>query len=121
MHVVFGANGRAGGETARALIDGGEAVRVVLRSAEQAAGWEKKGAEVAVADIADAGAVAAALEGAAGAFLLNRRRSPAIRSSARVRSAPRLPRAQAGRGCKRPSCSRRSARSIRREPGSSPP
>jgi uncharacterized protein YbjT (DUF2867 family) len=71
MHVVFGANGRAGGETARALIDGGEAVRVVLRSAEQAAGWEKKGAEVAVADIADAGAVAAALEGAAGAFLLN--------------------------------------------------
>ena len=35
MHVVFGANGRAGGETARALIERGEAVRVVLRRAEQ--------------------------------------------------------------------------------------
>jgi uncharacterized protein YbjT (DUF2867 family) len=71
MHVVFGANGRAGGETARALIAQGEAVRVVLRRAEQAAGWAAMGADVAIASMDDAGAVAAALKGASGAFLLN--------------------------------------------------
>jgi uncharacterized protein YbjT (DUF2867 family) len=71
MLVVLGANGRAGGETARALIAQGEAVRVVLRRAEQAAAWTAMGAEVAIASIDDAGAVAAALDGAAGAFLLN--------------------------------------------------
>ncbi len=71
MLVVFGANGRAGGETARALIARGETVRVVLRRPEQAAGWTALGAEVAIASLDDAGAVAAALDGASGAFLLN--------------------------------------------------
>lgn len=71
MFVVFGANGRAGGETARALVERGEPVRVVLRRAEQAANWTARGAEVAIASIDDAGAVAAALKGASGAFLLN--------------------------------------------------
>jgi uncharacterized protein YbjT (DUF2867 family) len=71
MHVVFGANGRAGGETARALIAQGNAVRVVLRRAEQAANWKAMGAEVAIANINDADTVTAALDGAAGAFLLN--------------------------------------------------
>ncbi len=36
MYVVLGANGRAGGETARALIESGNPVRVVLRRPEQA-------------------------------------------------------------------------------------
>ena len=71
MYVVFGANGRAGGETARALMDRGAPVRVVLRRAEQAAAWQARGAEVAIASIDDATEVAAALEGASGAFLLN--------------------------------------------------
>lgn len=71
MHVVFGANGRAGGETARALIARGEAVRLVLRRPEQAARWQGTGAEVAIATLEDASAIAAALDGASGAFLLN--------------------------------------------------
>jgi uncharacterized protein YbjT (DUF2867 family) len=71
MHVVFGANGRAGGETARALIERGEAVRVVLRRPEQGDKWTALGADVAVASMLDADAVAAALQGASGAFLLN--------------------------------------------------
>lgn len=71
MHVVFGANGRAGGETARALMERGAPVRVVLRRAEQAARWREAGAQVAVASIDDAAAVAAALDGASSAFLLN--------------------------------------------------
>ena len=71
MYVVFGANGRAGGETARALIERGKIVRVVLRREEQAAPWKAIGAQVAVASIEDVDAVAAALEDASGAFLLN--------------------------------------------------
>jgi uncharacterized protein YbjT (DUF2867 family) len=71
MHVVFGANGRAGGETAHALIERGEAVRVVLRRPEQGERWTARGADVAVADILDVDAIAAALRGASGAFLLN--------------------------------------------------
>lgn len=71
MHVVFGANGRAGGETARALLERGEAVRVVLRRPEQGEKWAALGAEVAVGHIEDVDAMAAALKGASGAFLLN--------------------------------------------------
>ncbi|RWQ01118.1 NmrA family NAD(P)-binding protein [Mesorhizobium sp.] len=71
MYVVLGANGRAGGEVARALIAGGEAVRVVLRRKEQGEKWTALGAEVAVASMEDAGAMAAALKGARAAFLLN--------------------------------------------------
>ncbi|MFN3462121.1 MAG: NmrA family NAD(P)-binding protein [Oceanibaculum sp.] len=71
MQVVFGANGRAGGETARALIEQDLDVRIVLRRSEQAAAWRGTGVEVAIADMEDASAVAAALEGASGAFLLN--------------------------------------------------
>lgn len=71
MHVVFGANGRAGGETAHALIERGEKVRVVLRRPGQDTAWRERGAEVAIAEMDDAGAVAAALDGASAAFLLN--------------------------------------------------
>lgn len=71
MHVVLGANGRAGGEAARALIERGEAVRVVLRRKEQGEKWTALGAEVAVASIEDADAVADALKGAQAAFLIN--------------------------------------------------
>lgn len=71
MHVVFGANGRAGGETARALIGMGKAVRVVLRRPEQGGKWLKLAAEVAIGAIEDAASLAAALKDASGAFLLS--------------------------------------------------
>lgn len=71
MDVIFGANGRAGGETAKALLEGARPIRVVLRRAEQAKAWQARGADVAIADMEDADAVAAALEGASGAFLIN--------------------------------------------------
>ncbi len=71
MDVIFGANGRAGGETAKALLANGRSVRVVLRRAEQAEAWRARGADVAIADMEDTNAVAAALQGASGAFLIN--------------------------------------------------
>lgn len=71
MYVVLGANGRAGGEVARALIARGAAVRVVLRRKEQGEKWRSTSAEVAIAGIEDRDAMADALKGAAGAFLLN--------------------------------------------------
>ncbi len=71
MHVVLGANGRAGGETASALLARGARVRAVVRRAEQGERWRKRGAEVAVAEIEDVAAMTAAFAGAESAFLLN--------------------------------------------------
>jgi len=65
MYVVLGANGRAGGEAARALIERGEAVRVVLRRKEQGGRWAALGAEVAIASIEDIDAMADAIQKAA--------------------------------------------------------
>lgn len=71
MYVVLGANGRAGGETAQALLERGEAVRVVVRRPEQGEKWKSVGATVATADIDVPGTIAKALDGATAAFLLN--------------------------------------------------
>lgn len=71
MYAILGANGRAGGEVARALIEQGEQVRVILRNAAQGQKWIDLGAEVAVANIEDIGAMTTALSGVDGAFLLN--------------------------------------------------
>lgn len=71
MYVIFGASGRAGGETAGALMKNGERIRVVVRDAGKADRWRATGAEIAVANLEDPGAVARALEGSSGAFLLN--------------------------------------------------
>lgn len=70
MLTVFGANGRAGRETARALIARGEQVRVALRRRDQAAFWQGLGAEIAIADLEDEDSTAAALQGARAAFIL---------------------------------------------------
>jgi uncharacterized protein YbjT (DUF2867 family) len=70
MYVVAGVTGHTGAATAEALRAQGQAVRVVVRSAEKGEPWKRKGCEVAVADLADPAALAAALDGAEGAYLL---------------------------------------------------
>jgi uncharacterized protein YbjT (DUF2867 family) len=70
MFVVLGANGRAGGETAAALIAMGKPVRVVVRKQEHADRWRQSGAEIAIADIDDEARLTGALNNATGAFLL---------------------------------------------------
>ena len=70
MHVVLGATGRAGGETASALLAQGEAVRVVVRRAEQGARWRARGADTVLASIDDVRAMTAAFDRADSAFVL---------------------------------------------------
>jgi len=71
MYVVLGANGRAGGQTAQALVELGKPIRVVLRRPEQAESWRKLGAEVAIGNIEDTSSLADALKGASAAFILS--------------------------------------------------
>ncbi|MFE0757823.1 NmrA family NAD(P)-binding protein [Inquilinus sp. NPDC058860] len=71
MYVVAGVSGNTGAAAARTLIEAGARVRVLVRDAAKAESWVRQGAEVAVADLADAAALTAALSGARGAYLLN--------------------------------------------------
>ncbi|HEY2509294.1 MAG TPA: NmrA family NAD(P)-binding protein [Polyangiaceae bacterium] len=70
MFVVTGATGNTGSATARALLERGKKVRVVVRDAARGAEWKARGAEVAVASLEDAAQLTAALRGAEGAFLM---------------------------------------------------
>ncbi|MBI5517357.1 MAG: NmrA family NAD(P)-binding protein [Deltaproteobacteria bacterium] len=69
-YVIAGVSGNTGKATAQALLDGGASVRVVVRDAAKGEAWRARGAEVAVADLGDAGALASALRGARGCYLL---------------------------------------------------
>lgn len=70
MYVVAGVTGHTGKVAAEALLAQGKAVRVLVRNATKGAPWRARGAEVAVADVADEAAVARALAGAEGAYFL---------------------------------------------------
>ncbi len=69
-YVIAGVTGNTGSVAAQALLDAGASVKVIVRDAAKGEAWRAKGAEVAVADLGDATALAAALRGAKGAYLL---------------------------------------------------
>jgi uncharacterized protein YbjT (DUF2867 family) len=69
-YVVAGVSGNTGSVVADTLIATGEAVRVVVRDAAKGERFRQRGAELAVADLGDAQALAKALRGARGAYLL---------------------------------------------------
>jgi uncharacterized protein YbjT (DUF2867 family) len=71
MYSVAGVTGHTGAATAEALRAAGHPVRVLGRRAEQGEAWRRKGCEVAVADLADPAALAGALQGVRGAYLLS--------------------------------------------------
>lgn len=73
LHVVLGATGHIGSGVASALLARGAAVRVVTRSAQRGADWAARGAEVAMADAGDAGALTGAFssDGPVRVFALN--------------------------------------------------
>src|ERR1041384_282546 len=67
---IAGTTGRTGKVIANALIDAGKKGRVIVRDAAKGEEWKKRGAEVAIADLNDAPALAKALQGVEGAYLL---------------------------------------------------
>ncbi|MDI5929176.1 NmrA family NAD(P)-binding protein [Rhizobium leguminosarum] len=71
MYAVAGVSGQTGAATARALLAQKLPLRVIVRDAKKGKVWADKGAEVAIADIDNANALAAALNGATSAYLLN--------------------------------------------------
>lgn len=67
---VAGATGHTGSVVADTLLDRGHRVRVIVRAAEKGETWRRRGADVVVADLSDGDAVARALSGTNGAYLL---------------------------------------------------
>lgn len=66
MFSIIGATGRIGGAAARELRRRGRAVRAIVRDPGKAGALAEAGCEIAVADIADTGALATALRDAEG-------------------------------------------------------
>ncbi|MCE4059712.1 NAD(P)H-binding protein [Pandoraea sputorum] len=70
MYAITGITGQVGGVVAQTLLDHGDTVRAVVRSAAKGAAWQARGCDVAVADVADADALTRAFTGAQGVFVL---------------------------------------------------
>jgi uncharacterized protein YbjT (DUF2867 family) len=70
LYAILGATGNVGGAIARKLLDERRRVRVVGRDAARLKPLADRGAEVAVADVQDAAALARAFTGAGAAFVL---------------------------------------------------
>jgi uncharacterized protein YbjT (DUF2867 family) len=71
MYVIAGVSGNTGSIVANALLEQGKKVRVIVRDAKKGEPWKARGAEVAIATVDDEAALAKALEGATGAYLLS--------------------------------------------------
>src|ERR1700712_4608695 len=70
MYLVMGITGKVGGATARHLLQQGKQVRALVRNREKAAKWADQGVELMDGHWSDATAIAAALKGIEGAFVM---------------------------------------------------
>jgi uncharacterized protein YbjT (DUF2867 family) len=70
MYAIAGVTGHTGSAAAQQLLDRAQPVRVIVRRGEQGDSWAARGAEVAVASLDDANALARALSGTEAAYLL---------------------------------------------------
>jgi uncharacterized protein YbjT (DUF2867 family) len=70
MYAIAGVTGHTGRVAAQTLLGHGQKLRVIVRETKQGEPWKALGAEVAVASLGDAGALAQALSGVQGAYLL---------------------------------------------------
>ncbi|MCH8872994.1 NmrA family NAD(P)-binding protein [candidate division KSB1 bacterium] len=70
MYVIMGATGNIGSKLANILLDKGEKVKVIGRSAERLKPFVDHGAEAAVGDVADVGFLTNAFKGADAVFAL---------------------------------------------------
>jgi uncharacterized protein YbjT (DUF2867 family) len=71
LHAVVGVSGNTGGAAARALMRRGARVRAIVHDHARGDAWAARGAEVAVADLADAATLAAAFQDADAVYVLN--------------------------------------------------
>ena len=70
MYAIVGITGRVGGAIAENLLAQGERIRAIVRSPEKAIQWRERGADVAVADVDNADALASAFEDVDGVFVM---------------------------------------------------
>jgi uncharacterized protein YbjT (DUF2867 family) len=70
MYAITGVTGHTGSVVADTLLASGKKVRVVVRDAKKGEAWKARGAEVAVADLADSVALTRAFAGTEGAYVL---------------------------------------------------
>jgi len=70
MFLVTGITGHVGGATAENLLAKGHKVRALVRNPEKASAWAAKGVELVQGDFNDAAAIAAALQGVEGAYIM---------------------------------------------------
>jgi uncharacterized protein YbjT (DUF2867 family) len=70
MYLVTGITGKVGGATARHLLKQGKQVRALVRNRDKAVKWADQGVELVDGDWNDATAIAAALKGVEGAFVM---------------------------------------------------
>jgi uncharacterized protein YbjT (DUF2867 family) len=70
VFVVAGVTGRTGAVVAETLLERRQPTRVLVRHDEKGRQWKRRGAQVAVASLADADALTSALNGADGLYVL---------------------------------------------------
>jgi uncharacterized protein YbjT (DUF2867 family) len=70
MYAITGITGKVGGALASTLLAANQPVRGVVRDADKAGQWTRRGCEIAVASMNDASTLAAAFEGVTGVFIL---------------------------------------------------
>ena len=70
MFSVIGITGQVGGHVARTLLKAGQPVRAIVRDPQKGSVWAAQGCDVAVADMADATALATAFRGTRAFILL---------------------------------------------------
>jgi uncharacterized protein YbjT (DUF2867 family) len=70
MYAITGITGQVGSELGNQLLAAGLPVRAVVRDAAKGQAWAARGAEVALADVNDADALASAFAGAEAVFVL---------------------------------------------------
>jgi uncharacterized protein YbjT (DUF2867 family) len=70
MYAITGVTGHTGAVVAETLLAQGKPVRVIVRDAAKGEAWAARGAEVAIAGLADTAALTRAFTGAQGAYVL---------------------------------------------------
>ena len=70
MYAIAGVTGHTGKVVAETLQAKGQPIRVIVRDEKKGTSWKERGAEVAVASVDDEAALARALGGAKGAYVL---------------------------------------------------